>query len=240
MTAPDGRAHRLLRQLVSALRARGGITALATDCHRQLPDLDGVALSIHAGSSGWLLLSDSGPRSDQLEDLQDQLRQGPRLDSFAHGEPVAVADLSTPAAARRWPAFAAQAPARGIRAVFAFAVTHDGKPIGVLTLYRGVAGPLTLHAGEIASRYALAAAVLLLDTIKSDGTGHPAMTMPVGAASVQQAVGMVMAYTGTDADAALHLLRAYAEENARSIHEVVSETLAGRLTFRPGADGPRR
>ncbi|MDI6101385.1 GAF domain-containing protein [Actinoplanes sp. NEAU-A12] len=233
MTTPDGRSQQLLRQLVSALRARGGITALATSCHQQLPDLDGVTVSIYAGSQGWLLLSDSGPHADQLEDLQNRLDQGPRLDAVTHGEPVVAADLTAPVACRRWPAFTAWALAHGIRAVFTFTVVHDASPIGVLTLYRGTAGPLTAQAVEHGARYALAAAVLLLDTMTVNRAGDLHMTMPAGAAAVQQAVGMVMAHTGADADTALHLLRAHADKHARPMHEVVSDTLAGRLTFRP-------
>ncbi|KUL23548.1 GAF and ANTAR domain-containing protein [Actinoplanes awajinensis] len=235
MTTSDSRSAQLLHQLVSGLRARGGITALATDCHQQLPDLGGVTLSVSAGSQGWLLLSDSGTRSEQLEDLQNQLHEGPRFDVVALGEPVVAADLGAPAAVRRWPAFAPQALASGVRAMFAFAVVHDGHPVGVLTLYRATAGALTALAGECAARYALAAATLLLDAVSTNGARHPAVTMPAGVAAVQQAVGMVMAYTGADAEVALHLLRAYAEEHARPMHEVVAETLAGRLIFGPGA-----
>jgi GAF domain-containing protein len=233
VTAPGSPRHRqLLHQLVSGLRARGGIAALAAACQDQLTDIDGAALSVLAGQQGWLLLSDSGPHADQLEDLQYSLREGPRVDAADTGAPVAVADLGGAAARRRWPAFAPQAVRHGIRAVFAYPVLHDGGPVGVLALYRGVAAPLTALESENAARYAAAAAVLLLDTVELDEHGGVSVLLPAQAAAVQQAVGVVMEHTGADADTALHLLREFASRRSLTMRSVVTDTLAGRLTFR--------
>jgi hypothetical protein len=231
---PDREHQRQVRQVVSALRARGGVGALGVGCHRDLPDLDGVVLTIFGAHAGWIIVSDSGPHGDQLEDLHATLQEGPGIDAAGSNEIVTAVDLNNTEARTRWPRFAEAALSYGLQAVFAYPVRWDTHPVGVLSLYRTAPGPLRVTDGERARHYADAAPILLLDDL--DVSARPAaMALPADTDEVQQAIGVVMEHAGVDAVTALHRLRAYARSSGRPMRDVVAEVRASRLPFDPSA-----
>jgi ANTAR domain len=230
---PDREQQRQVRQVVSALRARGGVGALGAGCHRDLPDVDGVVLTVFAAHAGWIIVSDSGPRGDQLEDLHATLQEGPGIDAAGTNEIVAAADLNDAEARTRWPRFVEPALGCGLHAVFAYPVRWDTRPVGVLGLYRAAPGPLSVTDDERARRYAAAAAILLLDDLDVSSAQPVAMALPADTGEVQQAVGVVMEYAGVDAATALHRLRVYARSSDRPMRDVVAEVRACQLPFDP-------
>lgn len=230
---PDREQQRQVRQLVSALRARGGVGALGAGCHRDLPNVDGVVLTVFAAHAGWIIVSASGPRGDQLEDLHATLQEGPGIDAAGTNEIVAAADLNDAEARTRWPRFVDPALDCGLRAIFAYPVRWDTRPIGVLSLYRAAPGPLSVTDDERARRYAAAVPVLLLDNVHASSAPPVAMALPADTDEVQQAIGVVMEYAGVDAATALHRLRVYALSSGRPMRDVVAELRACRLPFDP-------
>lgn len=214
------------------LRARGGVGALGAGCHRDVPTVDGVVLTMFAAHAGWIIVSASGPRGDQLEDLYATLQEGPGIDSAGTNEIVAAADLNDAEARARWPRFVEPALGCGLRAVFAYPVRWDTRPVGVLSLYRAVPGPLSVTDDERARRYADAAPILLLDDLDVS-TRQIGLALPADTGEVQQAVGVVMEYAGVDAATALHRLRVYARSSRRPMRDVVAEVRTSRLPFDP-------
>jgi diguanylate cyclase (GGDEF)-like protein len=83
----------------------------------------------------------------QVETLQNLLAEGPCLEAFRGGEPVAVPDLE---ADDRFPLFSQGARATGLAAVFAFPMSIDGKRFGAMDLYRDTPGDLDEPAMEAA------------------------------------------------------------------------------------------
>jgi GAF domain-containing protein len=229
--ANDDRQRHIRLRLVSSLRVVDGVAALCPACHRDLPGIDGVVLTAVVAHAGWIILSDSGPNGDQLEDLHATLGEGPRTDAVTTGEPVTAADLVH--ARARWPRFAQQALAYGLRAVFAFPVRLDTQPVGVLSVYRASAGPLSTTAHHRVNQYAHTATVLLRGTAYVTGAGAVSMPMPGNAGEVQQAVGVVMELATVDAVTALHRLRFYAHQSQRPMRDVVAEVRTGHLSFDP-------
>jgi hypothetical protein len=230
---PDDERRRLSR-LVSTLRANGGLGAVAAACHRDVPEVDGVVLSIDAAHAGRIILSDSGPHGDQLEDLHATLGEGPAVDAAATAGPITAADLEDPQTRARWPRFAGQAPAVGIRAVFVHPILLRATPIGALSLYRATAGPWSTATQDQVHRYVNATATVILEELPATShAGAVDLALPLRAGRVQQAVGIVMEYAGVDAPTALHRLRAYARRSARPMHEVVVDVRACRLPFDP-------
>ena len=227
----DERRH--VRRLVSALRARGGVDAVGAACHRDVENVDGVVLTVDAAHAGRIILSDSGPHGDLLEDLHATLGEGPCVDAAVTGRPVAVVDLDHPHAQTRWPRFAEQAPADGIRAVFVCPVLLNARPVGVLSAYRAAAGPLSATDHEQLHRYAKAVTAILLDDPPVTSNKALDFVLPIRAGQVQQAVGIVMEYADVDAPTALHRLRAYARRSARPMHDVIAEVRTCRLPFDP-------
>jgi hypothetical protein len=225
--------RRRLRRLVSALRANGGVGAIGAACHHDVPSLDGVVLTINAAHAGRIILSESGPHGDQLEDLHATLGEGPCIDAAVTGKPVITVDLEHQRALARWPRFAPQAPGFGIRAVFVYPVLLHAEPIGVLSAYREAAGPLSATDHEQVRRYGKAATVVLLDDLPATKSGDLHFVLPPLAGEVQQAVGIVMESAEVDAPTALHRLRAYARRSSRPMRDVVADVRTCRLPFDP-------
>ena len=78
-----------------------------------------------------------------LELFQLQSDQGPCLDCFRSGQPVAATDLS---ADQRWPRFAAAAGQAGFTAVQALPMRLRDQVIGALNLFRAPPAPSTPRA----------------------------------------------------------------------------------------------
>jgi len=228
---PDPEQRLYIRSLMSPPRAREGVAALCRDCHHGLPGIDGAVLTMLVAQAGWIILSDSGPHGDQLEDLYATTGEGPRVDAFTTGMPVAAADLGH--AHATWPRFTPRALARGIRAVFALPVRLGSVPVGVLSVYRATAGPLSATDHARFCRYARAATVLLRAARYVNSAGQASGSLPQAAGEVQQAIGVIMEHATVDAATALHRLRAYARRSQRPMRDVVTEVRADHLRFDP-------
>lgn len=74
-----------------------------------------------------------------IETLQNELDEGPCLEAYRTGQPVAVVDLHTDT---RFPEFSTRAAGRGLAAVFTFPMRLDDHRLGAVDLYRDVPGPL--------------------------------------------------------------------------------------------------
>jgi hypothetical protein len=101
--------------------------------------------------------------SEQIEELQLTLGEGPRVDARAAGAPVLVADLDAADAVGRWPAFGPAARLAGVAALFAFPLQIGAIQVGVLDLYRRQPGPLSKEQLRDALLLADAATILLLE-----------------------------------------------------------------------------
>jgi diguanylate cyclase (GGDEF)-like protein len=75
----------------------------------------------------------------EIQSLQNDLGEGPCLQAYRSGEPVAVPDLAVDT---RFPAFSPPAVEAGLAAVFTFPMSLDGNRFGALDLYRDVPGAL--------------------------------------------------------------------------------------------------
>lgn len=78
----------------------------------------------------------SGSRASYLAEIQATLGTGPCVTAVDEGVPVLACDLTSAAEAGRWPFFAQQATAVGVRAVYALPLGTDEACLGTLDLYR--------------------------------------------------------------------------------------------------------
>ncbi|MBA2738058.1 MAG: EAL domain-containing protein [Nocardioidaceae bacterium] len=102
----------------------------------------------------------SDPSARRYEELQTELDEGPCLEAYRAGRPVAIADL---AAEQRYPRFAPAALDAGLRAVFTFPLCHQDRRIGALDLYRDAPGQLDPWALKTAQTLAQVTTVYLLN-----------------------------------------------------------------------------
>ncbi|GAB3974090.1 GAF domain-containing protein [Actinoallomurus acanthiterrae] len=185
------------------------------------------------------------PLSQELEELQFTLGEGPCMDANAGDRPVLVPNVAAAWAVRRWPMFAPAAAERGIVAIFAIPVAAGAARLGVMDLYRSRSGLLT--GEELAEALTFADAALTLTLDHGDGGDAGLDDLFAGdfaghRAEMHQAAGMVAAQIGAGVTDALARLRAHAYAHDQRLGEVTAAVLARRLRFGPDGrtgGGPR-
>ncbi|MCX4977976.1 ANTAR domain-containing protein [Streptomyces sp. NBC_00554] len=242
---PDSRSTRI-QSLVAeqaALRgARVGVVDVCTAAVAALP-VGGAGLSAMSRTAASHPLCSTDDISEQLEELQLTLGEGPCVDAFTHGSAVLTPDLLTGELQDRWTVFADAALEAGARAVFALPLQIGAISPGVLDLYANV--PTVLGAEELADAMAFAdlATLLLLDArIDETGTAADGALADRGfedlgghRAEIDQATGMLTAQLDVGIDEAFVRLRAYAYMQGRRLVDVATDVVARRLHFSPDA-----
>jgi GAF domain-containing protein len=110
---------------------------LLTDRAARLLDVSAVGLLLADPRRELRLVAASTEEARLLELLQLEGDQGPCLDCFRSGQPVASADLTADV---RWPLFAAAAQQAGFAAVQALPMRLRDQVIGAVSLFRSVPG----------------------------------------------------------------------------------------------------
>lgn len=172
-----------------------------------------------------------GPNSDELEELQFSLGEGPCSDAFRSRRPVLEPDLPG-RGMRRWPGYAPAAYDYGVRAVFAIPLQVGAVRLGALDIYRDVVGPLSVAALSQAVTFAnIAVSVLLDGQAMTPGNEKVASVDDVLAyrAEVYQAQGMVMVDLGVTLAEAMARLRGHAYAEGLPLSEIARDITAGTL-----------
>jgi hypothetical protein len=198
----------------------------------------GVSMARDGGLREPLFATD--PASDELQELQFTLGQGPCMEAMSGQGAVLVADVSRVDSQRRWPLFAPAAADQGVRGMFSFPVQSGAIRFGVLDVYRRDPGSLSADQLTDALLYADAVLVLALDGHRGDGSMERLLDAEfVGRqAAVHQAAGMVSVQLGVSITDGLARLRGYAFGHDRRLGSVAADVVARRLRFRPDTDPP--
>jgi hypothetical protein len=195
-----------------------------------------------AAGAGIMLMSGDVPRgslcstdavSALIEQLQYDLGEGPCVDAYQQGWPVAEADLAAPDVTR-WLAFTGPAVEAGARAVFGFPMQVGAVRLGALNLYLDRPGPLTdeQHAGALVLADIAAHTVLMLQADAPPGTVSAELEAHADFQYVvHQASGMVAAQLDVSVGQALIRMRAHAFGNDRALADVARDVVERRLRF---------
>ncbi|MFF1724049.1 GAF and ANTAR domain-containing protein, partial [Streptomyces sviceus] len=239
----------------AALRdARVGVLDVCTAAVAALP-VGGAGVSAMSRDRASHPLCSTDSVSQQLEELQLTLGEGPCVDAFVLGSSVLCTDLLAGELQRHWTVFADAALEAGARAVFAFPLQLGAISPGVLDLYSSTS--VELDADEVADAMAFAdiATLLLLDGGISV-TGAPSDTGASGTgasgtdvagtdlpdvaplddlggyrAEIDQATGILMVQLGVGVEEAFIRLRAHAYARGTRISVVAADVVAHRLRF---------
>ena len=241
MTGPAGREQLLTRAFVSLADS----LVDDYDIIDLLDRLVGYSVQLLAAEAAGLLLVDphgqlqavasSSGTADFMELMQLQSQQGPCLDCFTTGAPVSVADLTDPAAAARWPRFAAIISRRGEDAytsAHALPLRLRGQTIGSLNLFR--ARPGALPAEDLALGQALAdiatIAILQERTIHhSEVLTEQLQTALNSRVIIEQAKGVLAQHSGLSLDEAFAMLRGYARPRQLPLGELARQLVTREL-----------
>ncbi|MFF7854471.1 GAF domain-containing protein [Streptomyces sp. NPDC007904] len=197
--------------------------------------VDGASVSLRAAGMP-VQLGASGAHAAYLAQLQATLGDGPCRSALETGAPVLARDLTADSCAHRWPVFAQQALAAGVRAVYAVPLGSDTVCVGTLDLYRDTPGGLTDGQLSVARLVAgvMTAALMALPHGEEDGFlgGEPWLSgLAADHDRIYQAVGMIMAQLGIGADEALARLRGDAFADGRTALDVAQDVVSHRRRF---------
>ncbi|WP_406007829.1 GAF and ANTAR domain-containing protein [Streptomyces sp. NBC_00637] len=203
------------------------------DAVLKLLPVSGAGVSLR-GDGMPVPLSASGEQAASVMELQVTLGHGPCLEAAETGAVVSAPDLMSGRDASRWPVFAQQAAALGVRSVYALPLGDRAVCVGTLDLYRDRPGEFA--ADEV--RTARAVAEIVTEVLVAlprawsddpDEAGHWLSPLATDHDDVYRAVGMVMAQLGVAADEALSLLRGHAFAKSRTVLELAHEVVALRM-----------
>jgi hypothetical protein len=244
-TGRSARIHLLVAEQAARRGGRVGVADVCAAAVAALP-VGGAGLSAMSRTAGSHPLCSTDTVSEQLEELQLTLGEGPCLEAFARGSAVLTPDLLAGRLQDRWSVFADAALAAGARAVFALPLQIGAISPGVLDLYAEV--PTVLGPEELADALAFAAlATLLLLDARIDETGTASGEPSAGTsapdryvedlggyrAEIDQATGILTVQLGVGIDEAFVRLRAHAYMRGRRLADVAADVVAHRLRFSP-------
>ena len=179
-----------------------------TDRSVQLLDVSAAGLLLADPRGELRVVAASSETARLLELFQLQNDQGPCLDCFRTGAPVAAADLAT--AAARWPQFAPAARQAGFAAVQALPMRLREQVIGALNLFRADPGTLAPAGVRVGQALADVATISLLHERgmrHSDILNEQLQAALNSRVIIEQAKGKLAERLGVDMDQAFTLLR---------------------------------
>ncbi len=174
------------------------------------------------GRGGLRVMASSTERARSLELFELQNEQGPCLDSFKSGKPVNVEDLLQE---DRWPLFTTEAIDAGFRSVHSLPLRFRSEVIGALNLFRTTPG--LLAAPELAGAQAMAdiATISILQEralreakVLADQLQRALNSRVI----IEQAKGVLAERAQINLDDAFNMLRSYARNNNRRLHDVAT------------------
>ncbi len=205
---------------------------LLTDRSVALLDVSAAGLLLADPRGELRVLAASSEAARVLELFQLQNDQGPCLDCFRAGQPVAAADLS--AEAHRWPRFAAAAQEAGFAAVQALPMRLRDQVIGALNLFRAEPGGFDAADVRIGQALADVATISLLHergVRQSDTLNEQLQTALNSRVIIEQAKGKLAERLDLDMQQAFALLRDYARDRNRRLADVALGFVQGTETL---------
>ncbi len=211
-----------------------------TDRSVQLLDVSAAGLLLADPRGELRVVAASSEAARLLELFQLQNHEGPCLDCYRTGQPVAAADLA--ASAQRWPRFAPAAGQAGFAAVQALPMRLREQVIGALNLFRADAGAFAPGAVRIGQALADVATISLLHERSmrmSDTLNEQLQTALNSRVVIEQAKGKLAERLDLDMDQAFSLLRQDARSRNLRLSDLAqafidgSETVTGLTASRP-------
>jgi GAF domain-containing protein len=175
-----------------------------------------------------------------LELFQLQSDQGPCLDCFRSGQPVAATDLSV---GQRWPRFAAAAGQAGFCAVQALPMRLRDQVIGALNLFRATAGPFDADVVRVGQALADVATIGLLNERsmrRRDTLNEQLQSALNSRVVIEQAKGRLAERLGIDVSQAFTLLRDQARNRNQRLSDLARAVVDGTQSVTGPAGGSGR
>jgi GAF domain-containing protein len=216
------------------------LLTLLTDRCVEVLDVDAAGLMLVSVEGNLRVMASSSEAVRLLELFELQAEEGPCVDCYWSGQPVVNQDLTR--VDGRWPRFAAEALAAGIRSVHALPMRLRGAVIGALNLFNADPGELQRDDVVSAQAFADVATIAILQhraaleaQVLNEQLNHALNSRIV----IEQAKGMIAERRQLDMEQAFATLRGHARNHNLRLADVAAEVVAGTLAV-AALDPPRR
>jgi len=199
-----------------------------TDRSVQLLDVSAAGLLLADPRGELRVVAASSEAARLLELFQLQNDQGPCLDCFRAGQPVAAGDLAAEAA--RWPRFAPAARQAGFAAVQALPMRLREQVIGALNLFRagpGAFDPVDIRIGQALADVATISLLHERSMRHSDTLNEQLQTALNSRVVIEQAKGKLAERLGLDMGQAFSLLRDHARSRNLRLSDLARAFIDG-------------
>src|SRR5579862_8853916 len=209
----------------------------------QLLDVSAAGLLLADPRGELRVVAASTEAARVLELFQLQNDQGPCLDCFRTGKPVAAPDLTT--AEQIWPQFTAAAREADFGAVQALPMRLRTQVIGALNLFRAAPGGFGQQDMRVGQALADVATIGLLQqrsTRRSETLNEQLQGALNSRIVIEQAKGKLAERLGLDMDQAFTVLRGYARDRNLRLSDLAGAFIDGTpadfsdLTTKPSPD----
>jgi GAF domain-containing protein len=214
--APIHRPDELMSRIARRLQLEHGdvdglLGAVTHAAVTTVPGAEVGSISYVVGRQGVESRGATGDLPRRLDEAQNRLQEGPCLDAVREQPVVRVEDMRDEP---RWPRFAAEATALGVRSSLSVRLVIEDDRLGALNLYAPTPGAFTEESVDIGQAIAAHAAIAL---IGAKTEGH--LRTAIGSRDlIGQAKGILMErYRLTAAQAFAVLARASQEANLKLV-----------------------
>lgn len=188
-------------------------------------DAVGILLADQRGALTLAAASTDHARMLELFQLQDE--EGPCLDCYHTGQPVACADLTQEP--QRWPRFTEAAREQGFAAVHAVPMRLRDQVIGALNLFRTSPGPIPAEVVELAQSFANVATISILQfraLRHSEVLTEHLQSALNSRVIIEQAKGVLAERLQISVADAFSLMRTYARNGNQLLLDVAEQVIA--------------
>ena len=199
-----------------------------TDRCAQVLDVDAAGLLLADREGRLEVVAATSGAARLLELFQLQQQEGPGLDCFRTGQPVAVPFVG--AAERRWPRFARACQRLGYASVHTVPMRRLEQIIGAMNLFRVVPGGLDPSAARIAQALTDVATIgVLQQRVRHDQQRlvEQLQTALTSRVAIEQAKGVLAERWSVDPEQAFEVLRQHARRRNTRLTELAQAVVAG-------------
>ena len=206
------------------------LTVLSDSCV-EVFDVAAAGLMLASPDGPLRVMASSSPAARVLELMEEQADEGPCVDCYRSGRPVANLELE--GAGDRWPRFAPKAVEAGFGSVQALPMRLRRQTIGALNLFRVAKGPMP--ADDVVAAQALAdvATIAILQhraTLDAKVLNNQLTEALASRVVIEQAKGVIAEQAGVAMEEAFSLLRGHARNHNLRLADVADAVISKALT----------
>jgi transcriptional regulator with GAF, ATPase, and Fis domain len=196
----------------------------------QLLDADAAGIMLADAHGDLHVMASSAEEARMLELYELQNNEGPCLDCFRSGRPVAQEDLAAMRTA--WPAFTQRLQQFGYHSAQALPMRLRNETIGALNLFRTRPGRLSeadLGIGQAMADVATVGLIQERAIATRELLATQLQTALTSRVQLEQAKGMLAQRSGLPMDQAFRVMRAYARNNNLRLGFVAAQIISGSI-----------